>query len=367
MIIVNRRASGEYFGLLDQDTASALGPLVNQYSIHLTGFVPIRPQTKSSKSSISRGSHQLCILLYGIQEEIDTIGKLLSSNEIYLQHPQNQDDDVHYNNPHYLTRPGSQIEVPEAVSSSTRRSWPKRDYMADIFESSQGPELYSEVRASRRLARSLKMHQKKGLAMMIEKEAGRLSDNEFGAIWQIFRDSEGQERYRNVVTGVSQKDAPPISRGGLLADDMGLGKTLTVLALIAGTLDNQAPSCCVGPNPLISSNDQNTCKTTLIVAPKSTLLSWDEQIKRHFHSGQINVHLHHGEGRATEFASLQGYDIIITTYETLCAELSGRSNLSSKRRSVLHSGEWFRVVLDEGEFLVHDLPLPHTWSLKHWP
>ena len=42
------------------------------------------------------------------------------------------------------------------------------------------------------------------------------------------------------------------------------------------------------------------------------------------------------------------FDIILTTYDTLAAELSGSTNSPSKQRKVLKEIEWFRVVLDEG-------------------
>ena len=43
-------------------------------------------------------------------------------------------------------------------------------------------------------------------------------------------------------------------------------------------------------------------------------------------------------------------DLIITTYDTVRTECPSNQKKKFKRSGILHSIEWYRVVLDEGEF-----------------
>lgn len=71
-------------------------------------------------------------------------------------------------------------------------------------------------------------------------------------------------RYFNTITELSQKAAPPNSRGGLLADQMGLGKSLTMIALIA-------LNTCRTREPFVYTTDGHLkrLKSTLVVVPYS--------------------------------------------------------------------------------------------------
>ena len=55
------------------------------------------------------------------------------------------------------------------------------------------------------------------------------------------------------------------------------------------------------------------------------------------------VAIFHGEGRVKSPDLLGGCDILLTTYHTLAADWKGRK--------VLQKVKWFRVILDEGEFI----------------
>jgi SNF2 family DNA or RNA helicase len=57
----------------------------------------------------------------------------------------------------------------------------------------------------------------------------------------------------------------------------------------------------------------------------------------------------HGEGRAKTCEALLEYDVVLTTCHTLAAEWKGRR--------VLHDIGWFRVVLDEGKYII----FAQTW------
>jgi SWI/SNF-related matrix-associated actin-dependent regulator of chromatin subfamily A3 len=66
------------------------------------------------------------------------------------------------------------------------------------------------------------------------------------------------------MTEISQKTAPPDSRGGLLADQMGLGKSLTMISLIA-------LNSCKRREPIVFTTEGclKRLKSTLVVVPYS--------------------------------------------------------------------------------------------------
>ena len=74
--------------------------------------------------------------------------------------------------------------------------------------------------------------------------------------------------YSHQVIGVawmlSRETSLSMPRGGILADDMGLGKTVQVLACMSQNLPRQRDRA-----------------QTLIVCPKSLIMQWIEQIKKH--------------------------------------------------------------------------------------
>jgi SNF2 family DNA or RNA helicase len=64
----------------------------------------------------------------------------------------------------------------------------------------------------------------------------------------------------------------------------------------------------------------------------------------HIHPGQIRVALYHGSNRRGRLSGLFNHDIVLTNYDTLRSEWTGRA-----REGLLYSKEWARIVLDEGE------------------
>jgi len=61
--------------------------------------------------------------------------------------------------------------------------------------------------------------------------------------------------------------------------------------------------------------------------------------------------LYHGAEREQDISNLLKNDLVITTYDTLKADCPANSKRKSKRSGTLHSIDWCRVVLDEGELL----------------
>ncbi|MGO4604631.1 DEAD/DEAH box helicase [Terrabacter sp. 2YAF2] len=105
--------------------------------------------------------------------------------------------------------------------------------------------------------------------------------------------------------------------GVLLADQMGLGKTIQAIALLLAEQSN-------GP--------------CLVVCPASLLHNWSREL------GTFAPHLsslqHSGPARTGVAGGFAGYDIVLTTYDTLVNDLSFMGGL-----------QWNIVVLDEAQYI----------------
>ncbi|KAK4055289.1 hypothetical protein OIV83_000572 [Microbotryomycetes sp. JL201] len=165
--------------------------------------------------------------------------------------------------------------------------------------------------------------------------------------------------------------------GAILADDMGLGKTIQTIGLM-----------CKNPSK------EDTCKTTLIIAPLSLLSQWKEEIEEKCQANRFSVHIYHGKGRSemTKKKHLLRHDVILTTYHTLLGEYpdeeaaqkrakkQAKQNghpdnweqyIETTRKGLLFQTEWFRVVLDEAHVIRNrqtkmSRAVTHLDSLFRW-
>ena len=87
--------------------------------------------------------------------------------------------------------------------------------------------------------------------------------------------------------------------GGCLADDMGLGKTVQILALLSRKRTGKRPS--------------------LVVAPRSVLFNWMKETARF--APALRVCTHWGAERRPAEDGFDGYDVVLTTYGTLCRDI----------------------------------------------
>jgi SNF2 family DNA or RNA helicase len=90
--------------------------------------------------------------------------------------------------------------------------------------------------------------------------------------------------------------------GGCLADDMGLGKTIQIIAFIL--LQRQK----------VSRNNN------LLVVPTSLIFNWQAEIQRFAPS--VKVHTIYGAERIKSTEHLESYELVITSYGTLLADIS---------------------------------------------
>jgi SNF2 family DNA or RNA helicase len=107
-------------------------------------------------------------------------------------------------------------------------------------------------------------------------------------------------------------------------------------------------------------------KTTLIVAPVALMRQWQLEIETKIKPSnryRLTVFVHHGPSKAKRFEDLRHYDVVLTTYGSLAAELKKLENFELRKRSMPdtrpNSSErcalispdavWYRVILDEAQ------------------
>ena len=382
---VHQSGKNDYMGLLDQETASTLEQICQEHDVDIRAYILHDRKSDSKNGSVTWGADiPIYIVLFGHSQDSELIGQSLSESSIFLQHPRYKGDLELYKNPQYLLAPGEEYPKIDCIDADSSSSW--NDPLSEratlneirldsIFDSARGPEEYSFIEPSPRLCTKLQPHQEKGLAMMNEKERGILQENDFTPLWSQTSSSSGRSWYRNCVTG-AVKENPILCLGGLLADEMGLGKSLTVIALIAGTLDSMATQS-TGQNrhrPLLEAEQCN--RITLIISPKSTLHSWKEQFDKHT-NGRIQVCYYTGKNRKSTVPAFLGYDVVVTTYGTVTAERNRRVKESCDEDQPLLASHWLRLVLDEAHVIrnastkqcatVCALKARHRWCLSGTP
>ena len=156
-------------------------------------------------------------------------------------------------------------------------------------------------------------------------------------------------------------------KGGILADDMGLGKTFMILSLIHhNATDSSNKRWREQLNGGYSGNilSSGGATATLIICPVSVMFNWEMQARTHF-KNTLRVHFYHGPTREINEQIVFDNDIIITSYQTLQADVSCGSTASQsskkKRRggSTLLDVEFRRVVLDEAHFIRNRMTAAH--------
>lgn len=103
--------------------------------------------------------------------------------------------------------------------------------------------------------------------------------------------------------------------GTLLADEMGLGKTLQAITLLVEQSRN-------GP--------------ALVVAPASLLMNWRRELAQF--APALRTQIHAGPQRTGLASGLRGFDVVVTSYETVVIDLSFLGEIP-----------WNVVVLDEAQ------------------
>ncbi|CAE6481588.1 unnamed protein product [Rhizoctonia solani] len=201
-------------------------------------------------------------------------------------------------------------------------------------------------------------HQKQGLLWCINRENVTLPTKHgepHQQFWEYRAPPNSRPHYMNLITKspLPANTPPIIGRGGIMSDSMGLGKSLTFLALII-TTKNTRP--------------EGFDRPTLVVCPLSVLSNWESQIEDHCNPGILSCYTYYGNNRNVDTDRLKGYDMVLTTYQTVSSdferaggfkktnELMAESSEEKKRSKGLFDIKWKRVVLDEA----HQIRNPKT-------
>jgi SNF2 family DNA or RNA helicase len=151
-------------------------------------------------------------------------------------------------------------------------------------------------------------------------------------------DSQLMEHQKIALTWLLKQERSS-HKGGILADEMGLGKTVEAIALI-----------------LAHGSPDPGCRTTLIVAPVALMRQWENELKKHVKDHlSLSVFVYHGSGKKnTTYDKLRTYDVVLTTYGTLGAQLRHKESMTEAKAdadTVLLGTKsmWYRVILDEAQ------------------
>ncbi|KAF4587480.1 SNF2 family helicase/ATPase [Ophiocordyceps camponoti-floridani] len=364
--VVERKTAGPFSHLLDTNC-----------QIRTECRIPSQPKLAGQEpGQPTSQSYALDVVLYGPRRYAKGVGSVLQKHGLTLLSPYMVQKGIQYHNPHSteFRPPPPRVYQPDARGSSSAAA-PRtveeiRSEVMGVFDSLKKNEDLPTMEPDGRVLTPLLKHQKQGLYFMVTRErplSEQAREKGMVSLWRNRTGANGQRIYVNVITGLELKEAPPETRGGLLADMMGLGKTLSILSLVASTTDDahrwelldpvQRPAAepkgkkTVAPQPSFDPLPvTRQAKSTLIVCPLSTVTNWEEQIKQHMQPGSLSYHVYHGPNRIKDAARLASFDMVITTYGSVSNELSTRRKRSQGQYPLEEIG-WFRIVLDEAHMI----------------
>ncbi|KAL2066160.1 hypothetical protein VTL71DRAFT_2231 [Oculimacula yallundae] len=328
--------AAQEIGVLDNNTASAITTLKKAVS-SVKFDVYACQGTKQAQSQYRSSGIPLEILVFGPRSSLDEIGSLLSQSSVFLQEPIDRPLSVPYINPHIF----SWDEDEDGSSSSYLLKETSRSHMdfaekiQAILTETMAPQLSFHIDQDARITTPLKPHQLVALKFMISREG--LVETDGPTLWKAVR-RNGRQVFRNQITKLTKISKPVECRGGILADEMGMGKSLSLIALIVYTLSSQS-SYDDYKLDLRTQKKDTKSTPTLIIALKSIIQGWKQQINEHTRPGALKVHIYHGNGRKMSRDSLLDFDIILTTYETAASDIT--------KTGLLAGISWIRIVLDE--------------------
>ena len=111
--------------------------------------------------------------------------------------------------------------------------------------------------------------------------------------------------------------------GGILADDMGLGKTIQLLAVIESYIQ-----------------ENESTKPSIVVCPSSLSLNWKNEINKF--APNIKTLVIHGnaEERKEQIGKINGYNLVITSYDLLKRDIDEYKNYEFKY-----------IIADEAQYI----------------
>lgn len=358
------------FGRINAQAANALCGLINGMNISKLRFKMFLDKRSRKPGEIpgqpTSQTIPVLVNMYCPRDKAEQIGRYLSQRQLYLSTPTiGVENGIGLLNPQVPQNFGNQqmgaVRVSNYTTTISRTQEEMRQEADSLFANMRGNDQLEEKEANMAIiATHLMPHQKQGLQFLAEHEESEGEDEDVQptddttetknkqklSLWTRTVEGSGRVTYRNVITGQGLKNKPAPVYGGLLADMMGLGKTLSIIALIADTLDRAGTFGEEEPDLGVDTIHRNA-KGTVIVCPKSVLSNWSEQIIAHTVPGSLSVYVYHGPSRCQDLDELAQYDVILTTYGTVATEVSD----SLKKKTALVSINWYRIVLDEAHMI----------------
>ncbi|KAI9731155.1 MAG: hypothetical protein M1834_005348 [Cirrosporium novae-zelandiae] len=353
--------TGQAFGTVDPKTAAGLAPLMDNARMKLRVQARLPPRKRKEGETPGQQCSAylpLHVNLYGMKRDAREVGALLSQKRIWLRTPFASDAGIDILNPHDKRNtalgqtPG--VNPRSSVGGHayiTRTIEEVRNDVMGVFDSLGNTDKLPGMEPPSIVLTPLLRHQKQALHFMTEKEKEYSSDveREKISLWKTKSRRDGSKVFFNIITGKEERTRPAEPKGGLLADVMGLGKTLSILSLVASTFKESATWGERKPPPPQSLQDVvllRNSKTTLLIAPLSTVTNWEEQIVAHLKKESLSYHIYHGSPRTDDVHVLAQYDMVITTYSTVSSDWMGKKGISP-----LFQTNWFRIVLDEAHMI----------------
>lgn len=369
-------------GVVELNSAAAFCPLLDT-NIRLRTDCRIPPHPKKpgeEPGQPTSQSHALDVVMYGPKRYAKNVGALLQKHNLKLLSPYLVQKGIQVYNPHnapYCPPPPKVYPTNSHgsfVGIANRTVEEIRSEVMGVFDSLRRNEDLPVMDPGPSIVTPLLKHQRQGLFFMVMREKTLQEQDKEEAMvsfWKTKMNARGERLYSNAITGQEQNLPPPDTRGGILADMMGLGKTLSILSLVASSIEEarkwehlalvQRPP----PEPRPSRDEGvlmmqqsglepapivRHAKSTLIVCPLSTITNWEEQIKQHLQPGALSYHIYHGPSRIKDAARLASFDIVITTYGSVSNELGSRRKGKEGLYPLEEIG-WFRIVLDEAHMI----------------
>ncbi|KAF4455255.1 hypothetical protein F53441_2405 [Fusarium austroafricanum] len=293
-----------------------------------------------------------------------------------------------------------------ALASPSERysTWSPMDFYDAAFVPSKDDKVPETIQVDA-LESTLFPFQKRTLQWLLQHEGVQWSDDSPGIVpytvddkgivydFKKLTDLNGQEYYLSELFHTVTRDitlfrqAEASIKGGILAEEMGLGKTLEILGLI---LLHQRS------RPVVQSDYESQTNltpsgATLIVTPPSLRDQWVSEISRH--APGLSVTVYEGRKKIADvdekqvIDELASYDIIITTYPVLSAELHytttppersrRHARVYERPKSPLVQISWWRICLDEAQMIesgysqaakvARVLPRVNAWGITGTP
>jgi SWI/SNF-related matrix-associated actin-dependent regulator of chromatin subfamily A3 len=233
---------GTNFAQVNAHHSKVFDSILQLPSTDLEAFVDLThfKQTIESATRANEATMRISINVYGDEDHIDNMAKLLSDDKMFLQDPDHPRKGYKIYNPHlyvvsgnFSTQKETEMELDTSKTHTDKDEMQLGDAINDLYKSLKRGNNLKRVDGDSRLRIPLLPHQEQALDFMTQRETGPVPE-EF-RLWKE-RIEDGQRCYRHAITNALLSQRPAETGGGVLADTMGLGKTLSVLAMIAKTL-----------------------------------------------------------------------------------------------------------------------------------